>query len=108
MVYGIQYIFIVRGRRGHNVMIVGITTTYAVSTYYHSMQHYVIKFVSLLQVSVFFLSGYSCFPHRYNWNIAENGIKHDNPNPALYCLILCIRLFLNFKEVGSLSKYQVV
>ena len=55
------------GRRGHDRMVVGFTTTYAISAYHHqlcefnfhldkvySIQHYVIKFVSdLWQVSDF-------------------------------------------------------
>ena len=54
------------------------------------MQHYVIKFVSdLRRVSVVF-SGYSGFPHQwnwppwYNWNIVESGVKHPNPNSKSY------------------------
>jgi hypothetical protein len=54
-----------RGRRGHDHMVVGFTTTYAISAYHHwccefesrsgqSVQHYVIKFVrDLWQVSGF-------------------------------------------------------
>jgi len=47
------------GRRGHDRMVVGFTTTYAISAYHHQrcefnfhldkvylIQHYVIKFVS--------------------------------------------------------------
>jgi hypothetical protein len=59
----------VRGRRTRDRMVVGFTTTYAISTYHHcycefesrsgrGVQHYVIKFVSnLRQIGVF--SGYS-------------------------------------------------
>jgi hypothetical protein len=49
----------VGGRRGRDLMVVGFTTTYAISAYHHercqfesahgevySIQHYVIKFVS--------------------------------------------------------------
>jgi len=54
-----------RGRRGRDRMVVGFTTTYAISAYHHwccefesrsgrGLQHYVIKFVSdLRQVSGF-------------------------------------------------------
>ena len=54
-----------RGRRGRDIMVVGFTTTYAISTYHHwccefesrsrrGVQHYVIKLVSdLLQVGGF-------------------------------------------------------
>ena len=51
-----------RGRRGHDHMVVGFTPTYAISAFHHcsyefeprsgevySIQHYVIKFVSELQ-----------------------------------------------------------
>ena len=58
--------FIMRDRRGRDRMVVGFTTTYAISAYHHSfcefeyrlwqcVQHYVIKFVSdLRQVGGFF------------------------------------------------------
>ena len=47
----------------------------------HSIQHYVIKFVSdLQQISGFQLN----WLPQYNWNIVESGIKHHNPNPNLY------------------------
>jgi hypothetical protein len=49
----------VRGRRGHDRMLVGFTATYAISAYHHccefesrsgrGVQHYVIKFVSVLR-----------------------------------------------------------
>jgi len=55
-----------RGRRGRDRMIVGFTTTYAISTYHHwccefesrsgrGVQHHVIKFVSDLRQVVGFL-----------------------------------------------------
>ena len=58
-----------RGRRGHGRMVVGLTTTYAISVYHHlhvvcsnpthdevcSIQYYVIKFVSDLRQVVGFL-----------------------------------------------------
>ena len=79
-------------RRVHDPMVVGFTTTYAISAYHHwccefesqsgwGVQHYMIKFVSdLRQVSGFhgssgFLHQYN-WPPRYNWNIVESGIKH--------------------------------
>jgi hypothetical protein len=55
-----------RGRRGSNCMVVGFTTTYAISSYHHwycefesrsrqGVQHYPMKFVSdLRQVGGFF------------------------------------------------------
>jgi len=71
-------------------MVVGFTTTYAISAYHHwccefecwswwIVQHYVIKFVSdLRQVSGFLWVVQ--FPPRYNWNIVESGIKHHQTN----------------------------
>jgi hypothetical protein len=76
-----------RGRRGRVHMVVGFTTTYAISAYHHEwcefesrsrqgVQYYVIKFVS--DRSVVF-SGSSSFLYlenwlpRYSWNIVESG-----------------------------------
>ena len=55
-------IWIFRGQHGHDLMVVGFTTTCAISAYHHyccefeprsgkvySIQHYVTKFVSYLQ-----------------------------------------------------------
>ena len=64
------------GRRGRDRMVVGFTTTYAISTYPHwccefesrsgrGVQHYVIKFVSeLWQVGGFLRSSGSGFHHQ--------------------------------------------
>ena len=85
-----------RDRRGRDRMIVGFTTTYAISDYHHwccefesrserVIQHYVIKFVSdLRQVGGFLhvlrfpppmklTPGYSC-------NIVESGVEHHKLN----------------------------
>jgi hypothetical protein len=65
MIYCVHFILI-WGRRGHDRMVVGITTACAISAYHHQrcefesrsgevfwIQHYMIKFVSdLLQVLV--------------------------------------------------------
>ena len=59
---------ILRGRRGHDRMVVGFTTTYAISTYHYwycelesrsgrGVQHYVMKFVSDLRQVGGFLRG---------------------------------------------------
>ena len=51
----------------------------------YSIQHYGIKFVSVLRQFYSFLR-YSVFLHqynwppRYNWNIVESGVKHHNHN----------------------------
>ena len=42
------YLKRIRGCRGSDHMVVGFTTTYAISAH-HSIQHYVIKFVSDLR-----------------------------------------------------------
>ena len=79
-----------RGRRGRDHMVVGFTTTYAISAYHHwccefesqlgqSVQHYVIKFVSDLQQVGGFLHQEN-LPTRYSWNIVKSGIKHHQKN----------------------------
>ena len=80
-------------------MVVGLTTTYVISSYHHwccgfdscsgrGVQHYVIKFVSDLgQVAGFHRA--LCFLHqlnlppRYNWNIVESGFKHHKTNQPI-------------------------
>jgi hypothetical protein len=73
-------------------MVVGFTTTYAISAYHHwccefesrsgpGVQHYVIKFVTDLR-HVGGLLRVLRFPPpinlpRYNWNIVESGVKHN-------------------------------
>jgi hypothetical protein len=96
LVLGIECIQHLQGRRGRDRMVVGLTTTYAISAYHHwccefesrsgrGVQHYVIKFVSDLRRSVV-LSGSSDFLHQYNWppwynwNIVESGVKHHQTN----------------------------
>jgi len=75
---------------GRDRMVVGFTTTYAISAYHHwccefesrlgqSVQHYVIKIVSELQQVGGFL-WFLWFPPQYNWNIVENGVKHHQTN----------------------------
>ena len=76
-------------------MVVGFTTTYAISAYHHwscefesrsgdvySIQHYVIKFVSDLRQVCGFLRALQIPPPknwpRDNWNIVESGIKHKS------------------------------
>ena len=55
-----KLLFLDRGHRGHDRMVVGFTTTYAISAYHHlccefesrsrrGVQHYAIKFVSDLR-----------------------------------------------------------
>ena len=86
-----------RSHRGHDRMVVGFTTTYAISAYHHwcelesrsgrGVQRYVIKFVIDFDRSAVF-SGFSGFLHQKNWpwhkctwytcnwNIVSNGVKH--------------------------------
>jgi hypothetical protein len=60
----------------------------------YSIQHYVIKFVSVLWYRSMVFSRYSGFLHqrnwppRYNWNIVESSVKHHNHSPFLTNLIL--------------------
>jgi hypothetical protein len=85
------------GRRGRDRMVVGFTTTYAISAYHYwccefesrsgrGVQHYVMKFVSdLRQVSGFhrdprFPSPIKLTATIYNWNIVESGVKHHQAN----------------------------
>jgi hypothetical protein len=75
------------GCHGRNRMVIGFTTTYAISVYYHwccefdswsgwGVQHYVIKFVSDLRQ----VSGFLWFPPSIKltttWNIIESEAKH--------------------------------
>ena len=85
--------------RSRDLVVVGFTTTYAISAYLvittnivssnpadgevYSTQYYAIKFVSDLRQ----VGGFLQFPPPinwqpwYNWNIVESGVKHHNPNP---------------------------
>ena len=71
-------------------MIVGFTTTYAISTYHHwccefeslselGVKHYVIKIVSELWQVGGFLYQYNWVP-QYNWNVLESGVKYHQAN----------------------------
>jgi hypothetical protein len=86
-----------RGRYGRDRMVVGFTTTYAISAYHHlccefkshsdevfSIQHYVIKFVSDLRQVSGFLRVTLRFPPQINWNIVESGIKQHNQTIHCY------------------------
>ena len=91
-----------RGHRGHDQVVVGFTTTYAINAYQnwscefkshsdevYSIQHYV-KFVSDMVLSAHsnFLHLWN-WPPRYNWNIIESGIKHHiPPSPPTYQLVV--------------------
>jgi len=87
-----------RGRRGRDRMVVGITTTNAISDYHNwccefesrsgrDVQHYVIKICQWLAVGRWFSpdppvsSTNKTDHHRYNWNIVESGIKHHKTKP---------------------------
>jgi hypothetical protein len=63
-------------------------------------------------------SGYSRFLHqlnwppRYNWNIVESGVKHQNPNPSITCYFFIVAVAnvvsqienkVNFYCTGSMS-----
>jgi hypothetical protein len=79
------------GCHGRDRMVIGFTTTYAISVYYHwccefdswlgwGVQHYVIKFVSDLRQ----VSGFLWFPPSIKltttWNIIESEVKHHQTN----------------------------
>ena len=85
-----------------DLMVVGFTTTFAISDYHHwscefeflsgevySIEHYLLKFVNDLRQVSGFLRVLRFPPpiklQRYNWNIVESGIKlhnhNSNPNP---------------------------
>ena len=74
------------GRRGCDRMVVGFTNTCAISAYHnYSIKHYVIKFVSDLQLVGGFLRVLRFPPPikltpRYSWNIVESDVKHHKPN----------------------------
>ena len=81
---------------GHDLMVVGFTTTYAIGAYHHwscefesrlerDVQHFVIKFFSDLQQVGGFLRVLRFpppikLPPRYSWNIVESGVKHHPTN----------------------------
>jgi len=81
------------GHRGRDRMVVGFTTTYAISAYHHcccgfesrsgrGVQQYVIKFVSNLRQVGGFLRVLR-FPPPIkvtNWNSVESGVKHHQTN----------------------------
>jgi len=52
----------ISGTDGHNCMVVGFTTTYAISAYHH------------------WCCEFKSRPARYNWNFAESGVKHHQTN----------------------------
>jgi len=82
--------------RGRDGLVVGFTTTNAISLYHpvhdelYSIQHYVIKFVSDMRQIGGFLRVLPFSPpikltatiYRGNWNIVESGVKYHNPKPS--------------------------
>jgi hypothetical protein len=86
------------GCRGRDRMIVGFTTSCAISVYHllscefeprswRSVLGTTLcdKFVSDLRHVGGFLSG---FLHWYNWNIVESGVKHHKPKPNYFISVL--------------------
>jgi len=103
-----------RGRHGRDRMVVGFTTTCAITTNVvisnpvrgkvHSIQHYVIKFASdLRQVGDFLRFPPPIKPPRYNWNSVESGVKHHKPKPKNESSIMSInskyRLFQSNRDI---------
>ena len=85
-----------RGRHGHDCMVVGFVTTCAISTYHlttnvmslnpahsepYSIRHNMIKFVNDLRQVSGFLRVLLFPPPQYNRNIVENDFNPHNPNP---------------------------
>jgi hypothetical protein len=81
-----------RGRRGHDHMVAGLITTYAISVYHHCefepcsvevnlIQQYVIKLLSDLQQ----VGGFLWFPPSIKLTVIllklESHIKHHKPKP---------------------------
>jgi hypothetical protein len=67
-------------------MVVGFTTTYAISAYHHwrcelesCSWRGILDTTVCDEVSDFLLVFQ--FPPRYNWNIVKSGFKHHNPTP---------------------------
>ena len=94
--FSVHYFIHGRGRRGRDRMVVGFTTTYAISVYHHQsceFEPYSWRGVfdttlcdkvckCLTAGRCFFLSGYYSnlqeyhWLPRYSWHIVESGIKH--------------------------------
>jgi hypothetical protein len=82
------------------IQSVSITTNVVSSNLAHgemySIQHYLIKFVSDLRQSEVF-SRYSSFLHQQNWppryncNIVESDVHHNNPNPFVFTPVRFVR-----------------
>ena len=78
-----------RGRRGY--MVVGFTTTHAISAYHHlrcEFESYswrgVLDTALCDKVCQWLVAGWGFspgtpWPPRRNWNIVESGVKHNNP-----------------------------
>ena len=93
-------------KRGHrDRMVVGFTTTCAISAYHHkrcefkSQSWQGVHDTTLCDKVCQWLAGGRWFsvgtlvflhqknwPPRYNWNIVESGVKHHNPNPNSFTL----------------------
>ena len=111
------------GRRDRDRMVVGFTTTCAISSYHQlwiqtpliaRCTRYNIMWSRLLVTcgrSVVF-SGSSGFLYdwnsrpRYSWNIVESGVKHHNPKPLTFNLwILHFRVYYLLKITHCLYWY---
>ena len=85
-----KYLQGLKGCRSRDRMVVGFTTTNAISAYHHwscefesrlgrGVQHYLWQVHGFLQVLRF-------RPPWYSWNIVESGIKHHQTN---ICMVVC-------------------
>jgi hypothetical protein len=98
------------------VMVVGFTTTYAISSYQHVVssnldQGEVYNFLSVTCDRSVVFSGSSGFLHqknwppRYNWNIVESGVKHHQTNRIGLETIVCIELYVISNYMTELYLY---
>jgi hypothetical protein len=95
-----------------DLMVVGFTTTYAISAYHHwccefefqsgrGVQHYVMKFVRDLRQVCGFLRVLQFPPSikwrpQYSWNIVESGVKHHQTRKEKLLLLVWLWLLKFF------------
>ena len=81
----------VRGRCGRDRMIIGFTTTYAISAY-HEVYNIMWSSLSVTCDRLMVFSASSDFLHqenwppRYSWNIVESDVKQHKRNNIFECL----------------------
>ena len=77
-----------RGRRGRDHMVVGFTTTYAISAYNHWCTTIYDKVCQWLATGRWFSLVFQFPPPikltGYNWNIVESGVNHHQTNTHIF------------------------